>query len=271
MPASHASFRAKYGPWALIAGASVGLGAEFGRQLAGRGFHLVLVARRPGPLEEHARDLAAEFGVEARTVTVDLASPDPMSPLRDRTRDLEIGLLVYNAALSPIGLHLEQELDEKLKVIDVNCRAPLVLIHEFGRPMVARGHGGIILMSSMAGLQGSALIAAYAGTKAYSRVLGEGLWDELHDRGVDVLAFCAGATRTPNFELSQPRRTGFLSAPMEAAPVVSEALAKLGRQPSALAGFRNRLAGFVMTRLLPRRVAVRTIGKAMRAMYAEQR
>jgi short-subunit dehydrogenase len=266
-PVEGAAFRSRYGPWALVAGASEGLGAEFGRQLAARGLHLVLIARRAGPLEQHARALSAEFGIEARPLAADLADPSVLSILGESAGDVEIGLVVYNAAFSPIGRHLEQSLEDKLRVLDVNCRGPLLLIHQLCPPMVERGRGGVILMTSMSGLQGSALIANYAATKAYDLILGEGLWDELRGDGVDVLAFCAGATRTPNFERSRPTRTGFFSAPMEPEPVVAEALSALGRGPSAVAGRRNRLAQFVMARVLPRRSAVATIGKATRAMY----
>ena len=265
---STAPFASRYGPWAVVAGASEGLGAEFARQLAARGLHLVLIARRSGPLEQHARALADAFGVQTRALAVDLASPDLLRTLRERTAGLEVGLLVYNAAQSVIGPYLEQDVAAHLRMIDVNCRAPVVLVHELGRGMAARRRGGIILMSSIAGLQGSALIATYAATKAFDLVLGEALWEELRGQGVDVLAFLAGATRTPNFEGSNPRTTSVLSAPMEPEPVVREALAALGTRPSAVAGRINRLSAFVMTRLLPRRRAVETIGKAMRARYA---
>jgi short-subunit dehydrogenase len=257
---STAPFASRYGPWAVVAGASEGLGAEFARQLAARGLHLVLIARRSAPLEQHARAVADAFGVQTRTLAIDLASPDLLPALRER--------IVYNAAQSVIGPYLEQDLAAHLRMIDVNCRAPVVLVHELGRAMAARGRGGIILMSSIAGLQGSALIATYAATKAFDLVLGEALWEELRGRGVDVLAFLAGATRTPNFEGSNPQTTSVLSAPMEPEPVVREALAALGTRPSAVAGRINRLSAFVMTRLLPRRRAVETIGKAMRARYA---
>lgn len=269
MTVSHDAFRSRYGPWALVAGASVGLGAEFARQLAARGLNLVLIARRSALLDACARRLAGEFGVETRTLAIDLASPELAPAVREKTNDIEVGLLVYNAALSILGLHLEQNLDDQLKAIDVNCRGPLVLIHEFAKPMAVRGRGGVILMSSIAGLQGSPLIANYAATKAYNLVLGEALWDELRGRGVDVLAFCAGATRTPNYVQSQPRKTNVFSAPMEPEPVVTEALAALGTGPSAIAGRRNRLAAWIMTRLLPRRGAVRTMGKTMRALYGK--
>ena len=143
-----------------------------------------------------------------------------------------------------------------------------MLAHELGRQMAARHRGGIILVSSLSALQGSALIATYAATKAYGYILGEGLWDELREHGVDVLAFLAGATRTPNYEASNPKAaTRFAPAVMEPAVVVEEALAMLGRQPSAIAGRANRLASFVMTRLMPRKVAVETMGRTTRAMY----
>jgi short-subunit dehydrogenase len=262
-------FRAKYGPWALVAGGSVGLGAEFATQLAARGLHLLLVARRSAPLEARAQTLRADYGVQVRPIAVDLGAPDLMQTLRAQAGDVEIGLLVYNAALSPIGRFLDQPLDEKLHVLDVNCRAPMILAHELGRAMAARRRGGIVLVSSLSGLQGSALIATYAATKAFDLVLGEGLFDELREDGVDVLAFCAGATRTPNYEASQPRRTSMFAPPvMEPGPVVAEALATLGRAPSGIAGRANRIASFFMSRVMPRRVAVRTMGRTTRAMYA---
>jgi len=265
------SFQSKYGPWALVAGGSVGLGAEFARQLAAKGLNLILVARRVGPLEATAKELTNRYGVEVVAIPLDLGSEGMLTSLREKTRDLEVGLLVYNAALGLVGPFLEQNLEEKLKIIDVCCRGPLMLADEFGRSMAARGRGGIILMSSLAGQQGSALIATYAASKAYDLVLGEGLWSELGEHGVDVLSFCAGATRTPNYEESQPRRAGRFPPLMEPGPVVSEALAKLGKGPSAIAGRANRLAGFLMSRLMPRRLAVETISRQTRAMYARRR
>jgi len=263
-------FRSRYGPWAVVAGASEGLGAEFARQLAAAGLHVVPVARRRALLDELAVELETRYGVEVRPVSLDLAGPDAASVLRERTHDLDVGLVVYNAALSPIGPFLEQDLDEKLRVLDVNCRTPLALAHEFGRVMLARGRGGLLLVGSLSGLQGSPLVATYAASKAFDLVLGEGLWEEFRRHGIDVLTFCVGATRTPNYEASRPRKVPRLApSVMEPAAVVTEALERLGKTPSAVAGRGNRLASFFMHRLLPRRVAVEIMGRATRALYSE--
>jgi hypothetical protein len=269
--ASDNEFRARYGPWALIAGASEGLGAEFGRQLAQKGLNLVLVARRADALGEVARALAKDHGVEVRDIPFDLASPALGTALREKTADLEVGLLVYNAAFGLIGPFLEQRIEDKLRVIDINCRGPLVLAHEFGGAMVERGRGGILLMSSLAGFQGSPGLATYAASKAYDTVLGEGLWGEFRHHGVDVLSFCAGATRTPNFERSQPRvSSNPMAQVMEVEPVVSEALSSLGVVPSAVAGRRNRLASALMRRIFSRRLAVETIARSTASMYSKK-
>ena len=103
-----------------------------------------------------------------------------------------------------VGRFLDQSLDDKLRILDVNCRGPLILTHELGTAMAARRRGGILLMSSLAGFQGSPLVATYAATKAFNTVFAEGLWYELRREGVDVMACCAGATRTPAYEASKP-------------------------------------------------------------------
>jgi short-subunit dehydrogenase len=260
-----ASFRARYGPWALVAGASEGLGAEFARQLAGRGVDVILVARRAEVLDGLATELRAISRVGVVTASLDLGRPDLADQLAALTAGREVGLAVYNAAASMIGPFLDQDLASKLRIVDVNCRGPLVVAHQLGAAMAARGRGGLILMSSLAATQGSPLVATYAATKAFNLVLAEGLWYELGARGVDVLACRAGATRTPGFLASRPR-TG--AAPvMDPAPVVRAALAALGRAPSMVPGWANRAAAFLMGRLLPRRTAIRIMGNATRAMY----
>jgi short-subunit dehydrogenase len=258
------AFRARYGPWALVAGASVGIGAAFAEELAARGLNLLLVARRPGPLEALAGRLRERAGVEVRAAALDLGAPGLADAVRELVRGLAVGLVVYNAAESHVGEFLAQSLDDHLHAVDVNCRGPLVLAHLLGTEMVARGRGGIVLVSSLAGFQGSALVATYAATKAFDTVLAEGLWDELGARGVDVLACCAGATRTPGYEASRPRGG---VRPMAPAAVAADALAALGRGPTTIPGATNRLARLVMGHLIPRRTAVRIMGTTTRRMY----
>jgi short-subunit dehydrogenase len=256
-------FSERYGSWALIAGASAGLGAEFARQLAAKKLNLVLVARREDALSSLADELRAG-GVEVRIVAADLGDPELGARLDEKTRDLEIGLLVYNAAHSRIGPFLDLPLDEQLRTIDVNCRAPLELAHRYGRAMRERKRGGIVLMTSLVALQGSPMVAAYAATKAFNLVLAESLWDELRGSGIDVLACRAGATRTPAFEASKPVGS---TPMMEPAPVVAQALAALGHKPSMVPGGFNRVAAFFLGRLMPRTAAIRTLGRATRKLY----
>jgi short-subunit dehydrogenase len=257
------NFRERYGPWAIVAGASVGLGAEFARQLAARKLDLVLVARTKAALDELSAELRSG-GVGVRVLAADLADPTLDAKLAEITRDLEVGLVVYNAAHSRIGPFLDQPIEEQLRTIDVNCRGPLLLAHRYGRAMRERRRGGILLMTSMAALQGSPMIAAYAASKAFNLVLAESLWDELRFAGVDVLACRAGATRTPGYEASQP--TGKLPL-MEPEPVVRAALDALGRGPSVVPGTFNRFTAFLLARLFPRSLAVRTMGRATRKLY----
>jgi short-subunit dehydrogenase len=257
-------FRARYGPWALVTGASEGIGECFARALASRGFGLLLVARREGPLEALAAELRSAHGVEVRTASADVGRPDLLAVLDTLAGDAEVGLVVHNAAFSALGPFLDRPLDDLMKVIDVNCRAPLAMAHHFGRKMVERRRGGILLMSSLAGGQGCPMVASYAASKAFEIILAEGLWDEFRPAGVDVLACRAGPTRTPSYEASRPRKKVPIMEPM---PVVEEALAALGRKPVVVAGRLNRAVNFVMQRILSRPAAVRFMGNSTRQMY----
>jgi short-subunit dehydrogenase len=262
-------FRARYGPWALVAGASDGLGAEFAAQLAARGLSLVLVARRAEMLETLAARLRSAHAVQVRALRLDLGRSESVAEIAAHLRQVEVGLLVYNAALSAIGPFWEHTLEEHLRELEVNCRTPLSLAYLAGRQMVARRAGGIILMSSMSAAHGSALIANYAATKAYNQMLAEGLWEELRGQGVDVLCCRAGATRTPNYVASLAGRPdGAPVSAMTPEAVVAETLAALGKGPGVIPGRLNRLAAFVMSRLLPRRAAIQIMGRVLRGMYA---
>jgi short-subunit dehydrogenase len=261
------SFREKYGPWALVAGASRGLGAEFAVQLAGKGLNIFLVARNAEMLESLGARLTSEYGVQARYVSLDLTRPDAASIITAATDDIEIGLLIYNAGFSVVGPFFARPLEEHLREINTNCRTPLALTHSLGQRMFARKRGGIVLMSSLSAVQGSALIANYAATKSYSLILAEGLWDELREHGIDVLACNPSSVDTPNYRASAPTRSSPMAA-MSPRLVAAETLAALGRQPSVIPGRANRLAAFFMRRILTLRAAIAVMGRTMRAMYS---
>ena len=258
-------FRERYGPWALVAGASAGLGAAFAETLAARGLNLLLVARRQDALENLATSLRSRHGIEVRTLAADLGRSDLQTVSREFATGLDVGLLVYNAAASVIGPFLDHPVAEHLHVIDVNCRGPLVLAHLFGVGMARRGRGGIVLMTSTAGSQGGPWIASYAASKAFNLLLAEALWDELGSQGVHVVACRAGATRTPGYESSKPKPS---RVPLlEPSFVAERTLAALGRRPSVVPGWFYAATAFVMNRLMPRRLAIRIMGQATRKLY----
>ncbi len=250
------TFPARYGPSALVAGAAVGLGAEYARQLAARGLGLVLIDRDAGPLESTAAAIRAAHSVEVRTLALDLVRPDVADAVVAATADVEIGLLVYNAAISVISPYVGMSPADVQAMIDVNCRAPLLLVHALVPAMAARGHGGVILMSSMAGSRGAAHLSVYSATKAFALVFADALWAELRGKGVDVLAVQPGQTRTPGWQASQPPE---LRGPgphvMEPAEVVAEALATLGVEPTLVPGDMNRQSAELLASL-PRRQAI---------------
>jgi uncharacterized protein len=189
----------KYGPWALVAGASVGLGAAFADEAARNGFNLVTIARRAELLDTEAERLRSTYGIEVRAIVTDLMSPDLAEVVDAATDDIEIGLLIYNATIAPTGPFLEVPLAEHLDGIKVNCNGATVLAHLLGQKMVARGHGGMAFVTSMGALQGGSVFASYFAAKAYEWILAEGLWSELRPKGVDVIAYVVGATLTPNY------------------------------------------------------------------------
>jgi uncharacterized protein len=195
---------ARYGPWALIAGGSDGLGAAYARLIAASGVNLVLVARRAEPLEAMATEVCAEFDIEVRTAKADITAPDLIDQLRPNTDDLEIGLLICNAggADSPKPF-LERPVDYSLRLIDLNIMAQMRLTHHFGVAMIERGRGGVLLMSSGAGVVGGADMAAYSAAKAATNIFGEALWAEWQPLGVDVLTYVIGRTDTPSMRATE--------------------------------------------------------------------
>ncbi len=264
----HQVFRERYGAWALVAGASEGLGAEFAKQLAAKGLNLILIAMHEGKLHETAQHIRSHYPVEIKTILQDLSHTDLWLRLQPQLEGLEIGLLVYNAAYAPIGKFLSLSEEDHQRVLQTNCLAPLTLAYQLGQRMQARKKGGLILVSSLSGFHGTAMVAHYAATKAYNSILAEGLWEEWKEHGLDVLVTCPGATRTPRYLRSAPRPTKGWKPPV-AAPdeVVSETLEALGKKPLHIPGFWNRAAHFLMTRFLSRKKATQLISQNTRQMY----
>jgi short-subunit dehydrogenase len=245
------AFADRYGPWAIVAGASEGIGEHVARQLAAAGVAPVLVSRREALLDALAASIRADTGVAARVVALDLTAPDAADRLAAATADLDVGLLVYNAGADTMARkYLDRTLEEVQHLLALNVATPAALCHAIGRRLRERGRGGIALIGSMAGLAGTGWVATYAATKAFDQVLAEGLWRELRGDGVDVVAVLAGATATPAHERSGARVTEEFP-PMDPADVAAEVLGALGNGPVWVVGDANR-AMFDALRAAPR-------------------
>lgn len=247
-----------YGPWAVVTGASDGIGREFARSLAKEGFKLVLVARRRQALESLAQELP---GTEVRVIDADLSTGEGLARVEAETKPLDVGLLVASAGFGTSGAFLDNALEAELSMLDVNCRAVAAMSHAFGKRLVARGRGGIVLLSSLVAFQGVRHAANYAATKAWVQSFAEGLALELGPLGVDVLASAPG-----------PVRSGFgaranMQMSMSATPdtVATATLAALPRGGTVRPGF---LAKFLEWSLmfLPRWGRVRVMSMVMGGM-----
>ena len=262
------TLKQKYGQLALVAGASQGIGAAFSNYLAAEGMDLVLVARGKEALDQLANSLKKEYHINVTCVYCDLSESNASSIIQEAIHGKEINLLVYNAALSYIGPFEKNSLEHHNQIAQTNMLTPMNMLQLFGGPMIEKGKGAVILMASLAGFQGSGFLAAYAATKAFNRVLAESLWYEWKSRGVDVIACCAGATATPNFIGSNPKKSGFF-APRIQKPeeVVEECFKQLGKKPSFISGRGNKIASFIMQKLFSRKMAINIMGDNMRKMY----
>ncbi len=252
------TFKERYGPWALVTGTSAGIGAEFARQLAAMGLNLVLVARRKERIEELAGQLKSKSAIQVRTVPADLSQPDFISLIVSETQSIDVGLLVNNAGFGLAGNFLDHPLERELALLDVNCRAPLILSHLFGRQMAQRKRGGIIFVSSVSAYIATPFEASYAASKVYELFLAESLGYELNKEGVDVLALCPGSTDTEFHKLSGSRPV----SPMAVEPVVELALKKLGKKSVAIPGWHNRFLVYLL-KFAPRQISTPLAGRVM--------
>jgi hypothetical protein len=252
----------RYGPWALITGASSGLGAEFVRQLADRGLNCALVARRRDRMEAEAAAAQQAHGIQTRVIVADLTEPDACRVVSEQTDDLDVGLLVNNAGYGMSGAYHDLDPDRQAKMTVLNCVVPVMLTNHYLPRMLERGHGGLIFLASTAGYQACPYFSTYGATKAFNLMLGEALWVECRSLGVDSLALSPGFTKTEFNDVANIKDAGaFREATADA--VVAAALRNLGRKGSHIHGLLNKVLNFT-GRLLPRRAVMAITSAALK-------
>lgn len=262
-------FKERYGPWAVITGASEGTGAEFARQLAAAGLNLILIARREGPLDALAEEIGQAHGVSCITATVDLTKRDAAERIAMVAQGFEVGLVIANAGADTNGaMFLDTDLAHWNALVTMNVTTAMGLAHHFGQGMKARGRGGLILVNSGACYGGLAGISVYSAAKGFVLNLAEALWAEWRHHGVDVLTLVMGRTDTPAHRKlmernGQPVPEGMASA----ADVAALGLAQLPHGPIANWGQPNDVAGMAPTSPDARRARIVAIEQAS-AAYA---
>lgn len=259
------SFLRQYGSWAVVTGASDGIGREFAQVLAENGFNLVLCARREERLQSLAAILQRDYGIDCEIVAADLSQPEGIARLHRLADEHDVGLLIASAGFGTSGWFLDGELANEQQMLSVNCAAVLEQCLHYSKKFAARGKGGIVLMSSVLAFMGTPRSANYAATKAYIQSLAEGLRAELKPLGVDVIASAPG-----------PIATGFASrANLQMAQslkprvVATQTLAALGKQGTVRPGWLSKLLGWSLA-TAPRSLRVKIIALVMKGMTSHQ-
>lgn len=248
-------FAERYGPWVIVAGASEGVGSAFSEAVARQGGNVVLLARRQHVLEDIANGIRSTCpDIQVRVLAVDLSARDAAASVIEATKDIDVGLLMYNAgADANYKPFLDSRAADALAMIQRNCVVPTELCHHYGAAMVKRGHGGIIIVSSGAAFAGAPNMVAYGATKAFDMVFAEALWSELHGHGVDVLSLVLGETDTPALRRLRAQR-GHVDDPelplagvTTVNEVVTDALEHLHLGPSWMVGEQLREGATLLT------------------------
>ncbi|MEM9291088.1 MAG: SDR family oxidoreductase [Acidobacteriota bacterium] len=238
-------FTARYGPWAVITGASDGIGREIARSAAARGSNVVLVARRQDRLEALAQELQSTHDVEARVIAVDLTETSGVERVLRETGGLDVGLLAAGAGFGTSGPFVDVPLEDERTMLELNCGAVLSLTHHFARRFVDRGRGGIVLLSSIVAFQGVPRAAHYAATKAWVQTLAEGLRRELAPSGVDVVASAPGPVASGFAERANMQ----IGAALKPELVGAATLDALGRSTTVRPGWLSKLLGYSLATL----------------------
>ena len=252
----------------LVAGAAEGIGAGFTTSLAQRGVNVVIADHNRDAMNHAATKVREDYGIEVREIHADLAWPNATDLLVQSISDIDCRLLIYVAAYSKVKSFLDNEKEELDRYIAVNNRTPVQLIHGFAHRLQAQNRsGGIILVSSLAGLLGPPLVAPYAATKGFLIRLTESLSTEFKPLNIDVSVCCAGLTVTPTYLANTPDVTRKKLKLMDPIRVADYAINQLGRQSVCIPGWRNRFNYFLLLRLLPRLISMKILGRVMRRMY----
>ena len=252
----------QYGPWAVVTGASSGIGRAISSELAHSGLNLVLVGRSAAALEDLAAELKMEADAECQILTLDLAEEQSLSVIEASTRDLDVGLFVASAGFGTSGAFVENQIAIEMEMLNVNCRAVTALSWMFGRRFMERGSGGLVLVSSIVGFQGTPWASHYSATKAYVQAFAEGLARELKGTGVDVLSVAPGPTNTRFAK----RANMNLGQALEPALVASQTVRALGKKSTLLPGFLSKLLVYSLAPL-PRSARISIMGNVMRGMH----
>jgi uncharacterized protein len=253
----------RFGPTALITGASDGIGRAFALQLAEQGFDLVLVARRGSVLQELALDLGTRFGVDVRVLAMDLSDPLAVPELMRQTETAPIGLVVAAAGFGSIGAFLDRDVLSEVNMVDLNCRSVVELSFGFGQRMAAQRRGGLVLFGSLVGFNGAPLSATYAATKGFVQSFAEGIAAEMRPHGVSVLSVAPGPVGT-GFAARAGMQMGQAATPEM---VARGALAALGKRTTVRPGFLAKFLGWSLA-MLPRWGRVQVMGVIMKGMIA---
>ena len=261
-------FLTRYGPWALVTGASSGIGEQFTRLLAESGFNVLITARREHRLQILSRQLQQDYPVTIEALALDLCSDTFLSTLLTAAEGKHIGLIISNAGFGLKGLHHLSDPVAMTNMLSVNARAPMLIAHAFTPRLITRGGGGFIITGSMEGFMGFPYSASYAATKAFVHSLGDALWQELRPHNIDVLVLAPGSTNTEALSLQgidAEQMTGLMSP----RSVASQALNKLGKKRVLITGWLNIL--FVrLLQLIPRRWSLAATEAGMRSAIGKK-
>ena len=256
--------RSAYGEYAIVTGASSGIGEQFARQLAARGVNLVIVARGKAKLDALAHELHAQHGTTVHVVELDLLNPGAVDELARRTRQLDVGVVIANAGNYASGSFLHNDLATEMDVLTLNAAVPVQIAHQFGRQFARRRRGGIILISSTVGAGPAPYLANYAAAKAYILSLGQALNYEFKKAGVDLLVVSPGPTKTEGAEQAEGIDFSKLPLPMMSPDKVARTgLKKLGKRGHVIVGAPNKIMDFMGKYLTPRTISKRMYGRLL--------